>query len=133
MLYLFYFFPPLILPNSAPKCISEHIFFRIVRETSAPSLYTYSASCTLHFVRAAHIGIYFAPLYFEIPILNLSENVNPNAAGGYFGQYKNTETLAHGTLLAELSESFPMNTNMTLLGWFSNFFCVIYPQLKIIT
>ena len=33
-----------------------------------------------------------------------------------------TETLAHGTHLGVLSESNPMNTNMTEFGWFSESF-----------
>ena len=33
-----------------------------------------------------------------------------------------TETLAHGTNLRELSESYPMNTNMTRFRWFSKNF-----------
>ena len=33
-----------------------------------------------------------------------------------------TETLAYGTHLTELSESYPMNTNMTEFRWFSKIF-----------
>ena len=55
--------------------------------------------------------------------------LNPYAAGSLFGQYKMTQKAEKwlkpwhmGTHLRVLSESYPINTNMTGFRWFSYFF-----------
>ena len=55
---------------------------------------------------------------------------NPNAAGGEFGQYEIMQKKSErclkpwnmGTHLRILSESYPMNTNITGFKWFSRIF-----------
>ena len=59
----------------------------------------------------------------------IPQSFNPYAAGGGFGQYKMmqknskiTETLTNGSSFGVLSESYPMNTNMTGFRWVSKIF-----------
>ena len=44
-----------------------------------------------------------------------------------------TGTLAHGTHLKVLDESYPMNTNMTGFRWFSKNICVFVLLAKVVS
>ena len=77
------------------------------------------------------IKAHLATLLYVHPTEWSNPMINPYATGGSFSQFKMmqkemTETLAYGTNLRILSESFPMNTNMTGFRCFSKIFAFLF-------
>ena len=115
-------------------CWDEELVFQRPNSADSFNVWLWQLSAT----SPGHDSSLTLTLQLAAVTVSSSININPYAASGLFGQYECNKTTEKwlkpwhmGTHLRGLSESYPMNSNMTGYRCFSKNLCVLVLWMKV--